>query len=176
MKIIFLFFCFETSLSFFLFYPTPPPFPGTLGWLWKCLLLTLARKMWLWIVLALSLGVKGDLDQWCKTQGKVVKCDRLKETNWSERRDCCWCPREWPFWRSPQSVYRGCRRPRCGEPICSTVPTLRDFPLWLSIAVSEMHRQVDIKKYIGYIHLYIFFLYFLLYCRPQPWHLEKSTK
>uniref|UniRef100_A0A8W8NYN8 Uncharacterized protein n=1 Tax=Magallana gigas TaxID=29159 RepID=A0A8W8NYN8_MAGGI len=35
--------------------------------------------MWLWIVLALSLGVKGDLDQWCKTQGTVVKCDRLKE-------------------------------------------------------------------------------------------------
>lgn len=35
--------------------------------------------MWLWMVLALSLGVKGDLDRWCKTQGKVVKCDRLKE-------------------------------------------------------------------------------------------------
>lgn len=35
--------------------------------------------MLLWIVLALSLGVKGDLDQWCKTQGTVVKCDRLKE-------------------------------------------------------------------------------------------------
>lgn len=123
--------------------------------------------MWLWIVLALSLGVKGDLDQWCKTQGKVVKCDRLKETNWSERRDCCCCPREWPFWRSPQSVYRGCRRSRCGEPICSTVPALRDFPLWLSIAVSVMHRQVDIKKYIGYIHVYIFLYIFFLnisYC------------